>query len=163
MRWLGAADLAAWRDIRAESLRLCPTAFLTTLDEFLAESDASVEASLAKGRVLGAFEGDALVGVASYARMSRRVLTQHRAEIGGVYMRPAARGTGRAAALMRHLEAHARAQGVTQLELFVEAGNAAALRFYERLGYMRHGTLPNAVARDGVGYDDFFLVRALER
>ena len=58
IRWLGADDLAQWREIRAEGLRLNPTAFLTTLDEFLAESDASVLAKLSKGNVLGAFESD---------------------------------------------------------------------------------------------------------
>lgn len=163
IRWLGADDLAQWREIRAEGLRLNPSAFLTTLDEFLAESDASVQAKLSKGNVLGAFEGDVLMCVAAYGRKTNKRQTQHRAEITAVYARPAARGTGLATRLMGHLEAHARAQGVTQLELDVEASNMAALRFYEKLGYKQFGVLPNAALVDGIASDDLFMVRALDR
>ncbi|PTX54175.1 GNAT family acetyltransferase [Litoreibacter ponti] len=163
IRWLGAEDLAAWRDIRAEGLRLCPSAFLTTLDEFLAESDASVAAKLAKGQVLGGFVDGALMAVVAYGRKSGKDLTSHRAELGAVYVRPAARGLGLAARLMQQLEAHAIFEGVTQLELYVEGQNAVAIRFYEKLGYVQYGKLPNAVMRDGVGVDDLFMVRALGR
>lgn len=163
MRWLSADDLAQWRDIRAEGLRLSPTAFLTTLEEFLAESDASVQAKLSECQVLGAFRGDTLLAVAAYARKTSKMQTRHRAEIGSVYVRPDARGTGLAVRLMEQIERQAREQGVTQLELFVEASNAAALHFYEKLGYNRFGTLPNAAVADGFAHDDFFMVRLLDR
>ena len=163
IRWLGADDLAQWREVRSEGIRLNPTAFLTTLDEFLAESDASVLAKLSKGHLLGAFESDRLMGVAGYGRKTGKLQTRHRAEISAVYFRPAARGTGLAVRLMEYLESYARAQGVTQLELYVEVRNANAQRFYEKLGYERFGTLPNAVVIDGEAYDDLFMVRALDR
>lgn len=163
MRWLGAADLAQWRDIRSEGLRLTPTAFLTTLEEFLAESDASVAAKLAKGQVLGAFEGQRLQAVAAVSHMTGKAQTRHRAEVGAVYVRPDQRGTGLALRLMRQVEQDARSKGVTQLELYVEASNAAALKFYEKLGYERFGTLPNASVTNGIAHDDYFMVRLLDR
>jgi ribosomal protein S18 acetylase RimI-like enzyme len=163
IRWLSADDLLQWRDIRAESLCLHPTAFLTTIEEFRAESDASVARKLSQGNVLGAFQGDELLCVAAYRRRTAKRLTLHRAEITAVYARPAAQGTGLAAQLMRQLETHARDQGVTQLELDVEAANIVALKFYQRLGYQQYGILPNGVIRDGVGYDDLFMVRLLDR
>lgn len=162
-RWLGADDLAQWRDIRSEGLRLSPTAFLTTLAEFEAESDETVQSTLSQGNVLGAFDGDRVICVAAFLRMSRKTQTQHRAEIGAVYARPEARGTGVAQAMMQHFEDHARAIGVTQLELYVESRNAVAKAFYAKLGYEECGVLPNAVIIDGVGYDDLCLVRLLDR
>lgn len=163
IRWLGADDLAQWRDIRAESLRLNPTAFLTTLDEFLAESDEAVAAKLARGQILAAFDGQSITAVAAYVHKTNKVQTRHRAEIGAVFVRPQARGTGLAARLMQHLEAHAAATGVTQLELYVESSNTVAQRFYGKLGYEKFGTLPNAVMIDGMTSDDFFMVRLLDR
>jgi putative acetyltransferase len=59
------------------------------------------------------------------------------AEVKRMYVRPHARGTGFAAALLAHVEAEASAQGYTLIRL--ETGNAqhAAMRFYERAGYER--------------------------
>lgn len=163
IRWLGAEDLPQWREIRAEALRLNPTAFLTTLEEFLAESDRSVAQKLARGKVLARFDGASIVAVAAYNRMDGKSQSRHRAEIGAVYVRPVARGTGVATELMEYLAARATSTGVTQLELYVERSNTAALKFYEKMGYEKFGTLPNAAMIDGVANDDFFMVRLLDR
>lgn len=64
MRWLGAQDRGHWSSIRAVGLRLNPNAFQMTLDDFLAESDASAVAKLAEGQVLARFTGDTVVASA---------------------------------------------------------------------------------------------------
>lgn len=51
-------------------------------------------------------------------------------------VRPAFRGHGLAERLMETARAHAEAQGVGRLRLFVSAANAPALALYEKLGYM---------------------------
>ena len=163
IRWLGADDLAQWRDLRAEALRLNPTAFLTTLEEFLAKSDASVQAQLSRGATLGGFLGDELMCACAYIRKTAYRQTEHRAEVAAVYARPAARGSGIATELMSYLEQHARAQGVTQLELDVESLNTAAIRFYEKLGYTQYGVLPSGTLTDGIARDDLLMVRLLDR
>lgn len=58
-----------------------------------------------------------------------------RAEIKRMYVEPAARGTGVAVAVLRGLEAEARALGVTELLLETGTGQPDAIRFYEREGY----------------------------
>ncbi|HEX5788805.1 MAG TPA: GNAT family N-acetyltransferase [Woeseiaceae bacterium] len=60
----------------------------------------------------------------------------------GVYVQdlvvdPSARSSGVGRALLVVTARHARSRGATHLRLAVDAANAAAIRFYERLG-MRH-------------------------
>ena len=52
-----------------------------------------------------------------------------------VFVRPEARGTGAATALMREANARLRERGARVLTLDVQASNARARRFYERLGF----------------------------
>ncbi|MEV4055088.1 GNAT family N-acetyltransferase [Amycolatopsis sp. NPDC049688] len=56
-------------------------------------------------------------------------------EIKRMYVDPAARGTGVAAALLRALEDHARELGITRLLLETGTGQPDAIRFYQREGY----------------------------
>ena len=159
-RWLDAEDLVAWRDLRAEALRAQPDAFLTTLAEFQASSDAHVRGQLAQGRVVGAWQNGTLVGSVAYLRKSRPS-TAHRAALEAVFLRESARGTGVADAMLDAVEARAAREGVDQLELMVWDGNARAIGFYERRGFAQMGRMPRAVVVDGAARDDFFYVRAL--
>jgi len=55
--------------------------------------------------------------------------------VAELYVRPSHRDQGLGETLLAQAEAHARDLGVYKMELSVVAGNAAARRFYERLGY----------------------------
>jgi len=91
--------------------------------------------------VLGAFDGDALVGTVSVL-LDLPPNQRHRAEIAKMIVRVARRGRGIAAALMRAAEAHAVARGRTLLVLDTAAiGGASGL--YERLGFTYLGTIPD--------------------
>ena len=59
------------------------------------------------------------------------------AEVKRLYVRPAQRGAGVAAALMDALEAHARAGGYDAIVLDTKDDLVAAIRFYEQRGYER--------------------------
>jgi putative acetyltransferase len=61
------------------------------------------------------------------------------AELKRMFSRPAVRGRGVAKALLRRLEAEARAAGFTLLRLETGVYQAEALRFYEGAGFRRCG------------------------
>lgn len=161
-RWLGADDVTAWRDLRGEALRLQPDAFLTSLAEFEARTDAELAEQLAQGNMLGAWRGDMLIGSIGYLRKGRPS-TNHRAGLAAVYVRATDEGQGVARAMMHAVEARAAHDGVVQLELWVWDGNARAVQFYERCGFERMGRMPRAVITRGEPKDDLFMVRALDR
>ena len=58
--------------------------------------------------------------------------------VWGMWTAPEARGRGHARALLDRLVDHARARGVTTVELHVTEGNDTARRLYEELRLRRH-------------------------
>ncbi|MCU7726666.1 GNAT family N-acetyltransferase [Actinoplanes sp. KI2] len=64
-----------------------------------------------------------------------RRLDARSAEVKRMYVEPASRGSGVAAALLRSLEQQARAHGWTTLRLETGPAQPDAIRFYEREGY----------------------------
>jgi ribosomal protein S18 acetylase RimI-like enzyme len=105
------------------------------------------------GRYLARMAGEGNVWVAARPGRSRGVAAVAVATdgflLGGfislLAVRPDANGQGLGRALIDHIEARAAAK---RRWLFVscDAGNAAALRFYRRLGFARVGRLPDLVA-----------------
>lgn len=65
----------------------------------------------------------------------------HVACIGTFAVRPDLRGAGIAAPFMKAVLDTLRAEGVRRAELFAEADNPRALRFYEKMGFTLEGTL----------------------
>ncbi|QRP47568.1 GNAT family N-acetyltransferase [Amycolatopsis sp. FDAARGOS 1241] len=64
-----------------------------------------------------------------------RFLGPGEAEIKRMYVVPTSRGTGVSTALLRALEDHASAHGITRLLLETGARQPEAIRFYQREGY----------------------------
>ena len=64
-----------------------------------------------------------------------RLLGPGSGEVKRMYVDPAVRGTGVAAALLRALEDHARRLGIARLLLETGTGQPDAIRFYQREGY----------------------------
>jgi len=80
-------------------------------------------------RFFVARDGDAAVGCGGVA------LFDTFAEVKRMYVRPAARGSGVADALLARIEAEARAAGRTTLRLETGIHQPAAIRLYERAGF----------------------------
>ena len=59
------------------------------------------------------------------------------AELKRMYVRPGARGSGVARAILARLEQEARSRGVTRVTLETGDAQLAAIRFYERAGFTR--------------------------
>ena len=99
-------------------------------DDDTEEDLAKIEAGLGKGwHVLIAETDGAATGLAVAEKAGERV-----GYLSSLYVRPAARGHGVAAELVREIVARLRDQGVEVLELDVLASNEAARAIYERWG-----------------------------
>lgn len=81
----------------------------------------------------------AIAGFYRTTRYPGRV--QHVALLGTVAVDPERQGQGVARAMLLDALARLQADGVRRVELFAESDNPRALRFYERLGFVREGTL----------------------
>lgn len=101
--------------------------------------------------LLGAFDATGrLLGTAQLA-LEMRTNGRHRAEVQKLLVFHAERRRGIGAALMARLETEARSRGRTLLHLDTSVGEAGAVEFYERLGYVVCGGIPDWAANpDGV-------------
>ncbi len=83
------------------------------------------------------------------------------AEVKRIYLLNRFRGGGLGRRLMQEAEAHARSHGIRRLLLGVYSGNAAAISFYEKLGYRRVGERSFTVGDST--YHDFILALGLAK
>ena len=82
---------------------------------------------------------------------------RHKGALWGMYVMPEARGTGMAAALLRHVIGQAGGM-VEEVLLTCTASNVAAEKLYGRFGFERYGGEPRAV-KVGDCYHDVVLMR----
>ncbi|ADH89789.1 GCN5-related N-acetyltransferase [Ancylobacter novellus DSM 506] len=102
----------------------------------------SLEAAARGGRVvLGAYAGEALIGTVTLL-VDLPPNQPHRAEIAKMMTLPAYRGRGVARALLREAERIAALRGRTLIVLDTAADEGAS-GFYEKLGYVRVGEIPD--------------------
>jgi ribosomal protein S18 acetylase RimI-like enzyme len=168
IRPLGRADLACYRALRLRGLAEHPEAFTSSADEEATpEGDARIAARLGQAAhaphdaVLGAFDGDALVGAVGLA-VDMREKASHRAHLLGMYVVPERTRCGIGRALLDAAIARARATpGLAGLTLTVTAGNDGALRLYERAGFAVVGRDPDALRVGGASHDKLLMYRRL--
>src|SRR5438128_9303769 len=97
IRPLGASDAAAYQAVRLRGLRESPEAFGSTYEEEVGFSVDVVAARITPNGapacrvVLGAFDGDVLVGITGCAQEAKAKM-RHKAVIWGMYVAPEARG-----------------------------------------------------------------------
>ena len=161
-----------WREakrLRLEALREEPSAFASSLDEEGAFSDELWRARLESARnragnltYFAELEGE-LVGMAG-ASWPDRAKIRHVANVYGVYLRPALRGRGIAAALMRALlDELAAGTQIEKVGLTVNQDSPAAIRLYERLGFEVVGRAARDLKLDGRYYDLLYMELHLPR
>lgn len=87
---------------------------------------------------------------------------RHVACLGTLAVDPALHGRGVALAMVSEAIEALKAAGVKRIELYAESDNAPALRFYEKLGFEREGTLRKFYKRAGeADYIDDHLMALL--
>jgi RimJ/RimL family protein N-acetyltransferase len=160
VRRLEASDVADYRELRLESLKAHPEAFASSW-EFEGEKRISwwVE-RLETSTVFGGWVNSSpLVGIAGFS-VQDPVKLRHKGVLWGMYVRPEARGTGLAAALVHQVVAHARTL-VEQVYLTVVASNVAARRLYTAAGFEEYGLERRALKVGSEYYDDILMALPL--
>jgi ribosomal protein S18 acetylase RimI-like enzyme len=166
IREIRESDLAQFRDLRLEALRIAPTAFGADYQESL-QLPGSAWLERLRGNVNShsqtifvAERDGALVGMTGVMR-SNGVKRQHSATIWGVYLRAQARGQGLAGTLLAHTMLWSQQMGVTRLELHVTTTNTKALEVYRRAGFTIVGTLHDTTRVANESVDEYVLERTL--
>lgn len=161
IRRLTPEDAAAFQSLRLAGLLAQPEAFGSSHAE---EVDLPLEDVAQRlwpqpdRAVFGAFQGNALVGVAGLGREGMRH-TRHKGLLWGLYVAPAARRQGQARALVRAVLSLAEeVPGMRQVNLCVNAGNAAAIALYASLGFQCFGLEREALCVSGQWHDELLMV-----
>ena len=166
IRPLGPADIDQYRALRLRALREEPTAFASSPEDerlLSVEVIASRLQETASQVMLGAFDGDTLVGLSGLLRERRSKLV-HKAWIVSFYVAPEARRRGLGRLLLEQTLARARAMpGLRQVNLGVNAGNVAARQLYESMGFVAFGLERGFMLVDGVPQDELNMVHVLAK
>lgn len=160
VRILTVADAAALVALRRRALEDTPLAFASSLEDDGAFTEAfqrEALSDLARQIALGAFEGDALVGMAVAVRPSK-LKRRHVADIFAMYVAPEARGRGAGRALLRAAIAAARGwEGVSKVMLSVSSSQPAAHQLYRSEGFREWGFEADALRWEGQRVDEHHL------
>lgn len=157
IRRLGAADAAAYRDLRLEGLAAAPEAFGAAWEEEAARPLAWFAERLERNAVFGGWVvGDAALDGVAGLLVPEAAKLRHKGVLWGLYVRPRARGVGLGAALVARVLGHARGV-VEEVRLSVVASNAAAARLYEAAGFERYGLERRALKVAGRYHDEALM------
>jgi ribosomal protein S18 acetylase RimI-like enzyme len=160
VRRLDVPDVPALRDLRLESLRLHPECFGADLEAEEALSVDDMAARMRTGFSFGGFVDGELSGLVVFVKPNRRK-TGHTGELGAMYVRAKARGTGLADALVEAVIDQAVKSGAEQIKLTVNAENPRAIRLYERHGFRTIGRYPNSIRVNGRTYEELIMLRTV--
>jgi RimJ/RimL family protein N-acetyltransferase len=157
------ADAAQFHAVRLRGLREAPSAFASSYEDECDRPVAAVAERMAKntdGFILGAFDGDTLVGTVGMQREPQRKMA-HKMVLWGMYVVPEARGLGLARQLVDQALAYAfTLSGVRQVNLGVNAANAPALALYRAAGFTTFGFERGFMLVDGVLEDEVLMTYA---
>jgi len=165
IRRLRPEDAPRYRALMLDAYRDHPDAFTSSFEERAAQPADWWAWRLSPDsdqRVVGALEGESLVGAAGWQR-DPRARTRHRGELFGMAVAAPARGRGLGRALVEAVLADLRAaDGMVAVRLTVTEGNRAAERLYARCGFVRCGTEPMAVRVGDRFLDKVVMWRTLD-
>lgn len=166
IRALGPADAPAFREVRIRALREHPEAFGRTPEEVdgvevIAQRFRKDETS-DRDFVLGAFDGERLVGMAGCHRESA-LKHRHVGYIWGVYVAPERRGHGLGRRLLSETMARARTwPHLESLWLDVTTVNESARALYASCGFRTAAIKPRSLKVGARYYDEELMILDLE-
>jgi RimJ/RimL family protein N-acetyltransferase len=164
IRPLTAADAGSFREIRLQAIADSPSAVWPTHDEEAQRTMPEIEARIGQTDnqvVFGAFVDTELVGIAGLRREPLEQV-RHKAVLWGVFISSDWRRAGFARRLLSHVTTYARANGVLQIHLGVNAENARARALYHALGFVSYGLEPRAMRVGDKYFDEEHMVLRLD-
>jgi ribosomal protein S18 acetylase RimI-like enzyme len=159
IRRLTPADAALYRSTRLEGLNSNPEVFGSTFEAELDKPLAWFFDRLSNTQVFGAFRGSDILGVAGFAVRDAEK-ERHKGLLWGMYVCPAARGSGVARRLVEAIIEFSRPR-VELIQLSVVMGNEPARRLYTRLGFVEYGIERNSLKHGGRYYDEILMALEL--
>lgn len=101
----------------------------------------------------------AVVGNCSFSPVGKKIRVRHRCSVG-IALYEKVWGLGIGTALLELLIVKAIECGYEQMELDVVSRNERAISLYEKMGFVKCGTRPNAIRhKDGMYDDDIIMVK----
>ena len=164
IRAIRESDIEAAVELRREALRDTPLAFAASPETDFGSDPASVRARIGEAPdsvILGAFDGERLVGIASVFR-EKSPKSKHRANLFGMYVTPSHRRRGFASQLVAAAVRHAESlPGVAWLQLSVSSSAPGARRIYEEAGFTAWGHQPDTLRHEGESASELHLALEL--
>ena len=162
LRRLTPADAESYRAIRLEGLRSHPEAFGAAWEEEAGQPLSWFAERLERNAVFGGWlEGPIPAGVVGLLVPGAAKL-RHKGVLWGMFIRPPARGTGMAPALVQRV-IEAAADTVEELRLTVVASNTTAVRLYTRCGFREYGVEPRALKIGDRYHDEVLMALPLRK
>lgn len=154
IKLLTAADLSSLKQIRQQALEEEPQAYGQTLSEFFGQGDAYVFE--AANGVVGAFDGDKLVGMLGfYVKNSEKQM--HKLYLWGLYVAAEYRGQRIGQSLIHYVSASVASEQIRQILVHVIVPNEALLGFYKSCGFELMSKELDAYLFEGRGWDQVLL------
>jgi len=157
---LGPDDAALVRELRLELLAAYPENFSADPEfEKTLTLQQWAERLGAPGRhwFLCRVDGE-VAGLCAFSRVTHTAKEAHRGDLGSMYVRAAYQGRGVAEALLNAVFDAAK-DTVEMITLTVNAENARAIAFYQRMGFRECGRMPRAIKIGERYYDELEMVR----
>jgi GNAT superfamily N-acetyltransferase len=162
VRRLDTQDVASYRELRLEGLNSHPEAFGASWEDESVKPASWWTERLQANIVFGGWiDRSPLLGVAGL-RMHAATKLRHKGILWGMYVRPAARRTGLAAALVQRVIEYAEPL-VEGISLTVVASNAVALRVYSAAGFEQYGLERRALKIGDAYFDEVLMTLSLPR
>lgn len=169
IRHLTPEDADAFSAMRLLGLELHPEAFGTGADAWRRATPARRGAGLepvdnpGDRFVLGAFDGDTLVGLIGFRREGK-ARVRHKGGLWGFFVHPDHRRRGVGDALLQGaLEAARAGEGMRYVRVVVTLANKDAVRRFESSGFIRYGLEVGGLCLNGLELDQAFMRRELEQ
>jgi ribosomal protein S18 acetylase RimI-like enzyme len=158
IRRLTLTDAEAFYAMRLRSMTDAYDYFRTSVADIEADGIEDCKRRLASPhvRIVGAFDGDALIGIGGITREARDKLN-HKALLWGMFVAREAAGQGLGTRIVEALIAEARGF-VRSLTLTLAADNDRARMLYERSGFTVYGREPQSVRQGEDHYIDELLM-----
>lgn len=156
LRRLLPSDVACYRSLRLEGLQRHPDAFGASWEDEVGKPLTWFSERLERCLVLGGFRDDGLLVGTAGLLVPENMKTRHKGTLWGMYVRPDARGTGLAAALVGGVIEKARPL-VEEIQLRVVTSNLGAVQLYRRAGFREYGVERRSLKVNGTYHDDLLM------